>query len=305
MRLAVGPASTQTLAAPKTPGKRQTLRHQCLPHQSPCRAQRKASPASQARLHSKRTTRRKAPLRRKDLCRNDSPPSCPHKVIHLCQLKLSLFSAGLNYKSPCATSRQPAAWELVSVSLSGRRTAARGPASPCRGGSNTWHATVISAERLAYAADPRNKQALAGHRQCSRARLTLRSRRGPTAGHQARAGGTGYISPARAWRLPLVPPTSNVGLLGTSISFLNTLAETARLENMPRRTGRGRSGAVALLALQSCRGRQAAGNLSARGTASAGMRQAHSPPRASRQAHLPRSSTPGLGAWHAALLRAG
>ena len=37
--------------------------------------------------------------------------------------------------------------------------------------------------------------------------LTLRSRRGPTAGHQARAGGTRTFSPARAWR-PAVGPAS-------------------------------------------------------------------------------------------------
>ena len=37
--------------------------------------------------------------------------------------------------------------------------------------------------------------------------LTPRSRRGPTAGHQARSGGTRTFSPARAWR-PAVGPAS-------------------------------------------------------------------------------------------------
>ena len=45
--------------------------------------------------------------------------------------------------------------------------------------------------------------------------LTPRSRRGPTAGHQARSGGTRTFSPARAWRPavgPASPQTLGVGL---------------------------------------------------------------------------------------------
>ena len=53
--------------------------------------------------------------------------------------------------------------------------------------------------------------------------LTLRSRRGPTASPQARAGGTRTFSPARAWRLAVGPAsTQTLGLLGPAVSSLNT-----------------------------------------------------------------------------------
>ena len=43
---------------------------------------------------------------------------------------------------------------------------------------------------------------------CEQCRLTRRSRRGPTASHQARAGGTRTFSPARAWRLAVGPAST-------------------------------------------------------------------------------------------------
>jgi len=59
--------------------------------------------------------------------------------------------------------------------------------------------------------------------------LTRRSRRGPTAGHQARAGGTRTFSPARAWRPavgPASPPTLGVGSYVTqAIEATSTKAE--------------------------------------------------------------------------------
>ena len=57
---------------------------------------------------------------------------------------------------------------------------------------------------------------------CAKRGLTLRSRRGPTAGHQTRAGGTRAFSPARAWR-PAVGPASP-----QTLGFTNARSYTHR-----------------------------------------------------------------------------
>jgi len=59
--------------------------------------------------------------------------------------------------------------------------------------------------------------------------LTRRSRRGPTASHQARAGGTGTLSPARAWRLTVGP---------ASTPTLGLACHQFRPQAVPRSVGR-------------------------------------------------------------------
>jgi len=80
----------------------------------------------------------------------------------------------------------------------------------------------------------------AGGPQCA---LTLRSRRGPTAGHQARAGGTRTFSPARAWR-PTVGPASpqTLGLATETVQCSSRFSACRRVLNSHE--GRSRQYAV-------------------------------------------------------------
>ena len=68
-----------------------------------------------------------------------------------------------------------------------------------------------------------------------RAGLTTRSRRGPTAGHQARPGGTGTLSPARAWR-PTAGPASpqTLGSTGTALQYASKVSAWRRELNTRR-----------------------------------------------------------------------
>jgi len=105
------------------------------------------------------------------------------------------------------------------IALRGRPRSSVGSVSPAlvplrtgkgRGGLNACRAIVFSAEREATAAGKNIGLPCSGSAAAGRG-LTLRSRRGPTAGHQARATGAVYIfcgpglAPRRRSRL-----TSNV-----------------------------------------------------------------------------------------------
>ena len=83
-------------------------------------------------------------------------------------------------------------WSVSSLGRRGLHWNVCIPSTPAAAWS-TSHATVVSAEREDAVAGPR-KEKVSACRASTRGRgLTLRPRRGPTASHQARAGGTRYI----------------------------------------------------------------------------------------------------------------
>ena len=104
--------------------------------------------------------------------------------------------------SRSATSNRLTAWEaLVFSQCVGPPPALVRLTSPSGGGSNTWRATVTSAERAASAAGHEEQPCLprpAASARSAQRSLTPRSSRAPTACHAGPAGGTRYIFATRA-----------------------------------------------------------------------------------------------------------